>query len=59
MAADNTEAAPNKNSGADAIAFDSPLLGGGDITDEEGAALKENPPMSVAVPHSVRRALQS
>ena len=40
MAADDEEAALKNNSGADALAFASALLGGGYITDEEGAASK-------------------
>ena len=39
---DDKEAAPNKNSGTDALDFDSALLGGLYITDEEGAAPNEN-----------------
>ena len=42
MAADNKEAVSNENSGADAVAFASALLGGGAITDEEESAPKEN-----------------
>ena len=42
MAADDEEAALNNNSGADALAFASALLGGGYIADKEGASPKEN-----------------
>ena len=42
MTADNKEAAPNDNSGADAVAFASELLVGGYITDDEGASPKDN-----------------
>ena len=42
MASDNKETPPDKNSGTDAGAFASAILGGGDIADKEGAALKEN-----------------
>ena len=41
MAADDKEAAPNENAGAEAVVFASALLGGGYITDEEGAAPKD------------------
>ena len=41
MAANDEETAPNDNSGADIVALYLALLGGGNITDEEGAAPKE------------------
>ena len=50
MAADNKEAAPNDNAGADAVSLASALLGGGNIADEEGAAPKENLLTAVAAP---------
>ena len=50
MAADDEEATPNKNASADAGDFDSAHLGGGGITDEEGAASKENLLAAVATP---------
>ena len=41
MTADDKEATLNENAGADAVSFTSAILGGGYITDEEGAAPKE------------------
>ena len=49
MAADEEEAALNENSGADPRALSSALLGGGEITDKEGAPPKENLLVAVAV----------
>ena len=42
MASDDKEADPDKISDADAVAFASEVLGGGDIKHEEGAAPEEN-----------------
>ena len=50
VAADDEEAAPINNYGADAVAFASALLVRGDITDEEGASPKENLLTAVAAP---------
>ena len=41
VTADDKEATLNENAGADAVSFTSAILGGGYITDEEGAAPKE------------------
>ena len=48
MAADDKEASRNENSGADVVEFASEILGGGDITDEEGSSTKENLLVAVA-----------
>ena len=50
MSVDDKESSPNDNSGADSVAFYSVLLGGGNITDEEGAYPKENLLATVAAP---------
>ena len=47
MAADVEESRTNENTGADALAFASEILGGGYITDEEGASPKENILMAI------------
>ena len=50
MAADNKEATPNEKAGSGAGSLASEPFGGGDITDEEGAAPKENLLASVFTP---------
>ena len=40
--ADKEEAAPNGNFSTDTVALSSAILGGGEITDEEGEAPKDN-----------------